>query len=522
MIYSFDGLILDTELLELKRNGEAVGLEPQVFRLLLYLIENRDRVVDKEELVKEVWKGRVISDSAINSRINAARRAVGDDGRTQSTIKTFARRGFRFVKQVRESNTASAVVEHEPAGDTMKADSSDSRSGKPVIVVLPLHCVGDDDEGFGEGLQSMMITELSRRTGVDVISNQAAKRLSTQPLDFTQILNTVGADYALTGTVHRIGRQVRTSIELCETQHGKQIWSERYDRTFGDAFSLQDELLHLILMAVRWNIAAYDGERAARTPDSELSTADRLSRAAQHFYTPTPESYRAAAVLLDGVLQEEPRHAMALSMRAFAEYVLSTLRVTPMTTEERERTKHMVDLALDQNERSDFAHWVRGTLALNLDRDHDEALAHANRAFELNPHYSAALRLKGEVFCFSEDPTTGISMLQDLVAADPRAPGNAIAFWDMALGHFAIGDMKEALRAIDEALLRIRTMPDFYLVRSAVLTELGKPDDVALLVEHLFARYEGLSLSQIHRPPYKDDEIVEQYIRALESAGIPE
>lgn len=520
MIYSFEDFTLNSELLELRRDGEAVELEPQVFQLLLLLIENRNRVVGKEELIKEVWRGRIVSDSALNSRINAARRAVGDDGRMQSLIKTFPRRGFRFIGNVQEQSAGSDAADRESSTTDPTKVLSPAAGDKPVVVVLPFHCLGDDEE-FGEGLESMLITELSHRTGVEIIGRQAAQCLSTRPVDFTQIRNDVDADYALTGTVHRIGKRVRILVELCETHHGRQIWSERYDRELGDAFSLQDELARLILMASRWNMTAYDGERLARSPKSRLSMADRLSMAAQYFYTPTPESYQAAMDLLDGVLRDEPRHAMALSMRAFAAYVSSTLRVAPMSVEQCEYSKRMADWALDQNERSDFSHWVRGTLALNLDRDHDMAMAHANRACEINTHYAPALRLKGETLCFSGEPVAGIAMLEELVASDPRAPGNAIAYWDMALGHFATGGMSDALNAIDEALLRIRTMPDFYLVRVAVLAELGRLEEAGPLVDHLTARYDGVRLPQVRRPPFKDNRLIEKYVEALGTAGIP-
>ena len=97
MIYKFDQFTLDTESLELKQDGEPIEVEPQVFSLLACLIENADRVVSKDELIEMVWDGRIVSDGTLNTRINSVRRAVGDDGKAQAVIKTFPRRGFRFV-----------------------------------------------------------------------------------------------------------------------------------------------------------------------------------------------------------------------------------------------------------------------------------------------------------------------------------------------------------------------------------------------------------------------------------------
>jgi DNA-binding winged helix-turn-helix (wHTH) protein len=104
VIYRFDAYSLDTESLKLRRNDVVVPVEPQVFSVLVYLIGNRDRVVGKDELIDAVWDGRAISDGALNSRINAVRRAVGDDGTAQAVIKTFTRRGFRFAGTMNRKN----------------------------------------------------------------------------------------------------------------------------------------------------------------------------------------------------------------------------------------------------------------------------------------------------------------------------------------------------------------------------------------------------------------------------------
>lgn len=100
MIYRFGTYSLDTKLLELRDGDEPRAIEPQVFSLLTLLVENRDRVVGKDEINEVVWDGRAISDATLSSRINAARRAVGDSGKDQAVIRTVQRRGFRFVADV--------------------------------------------------------------------------------------------------------------------------------------------------------------------------------------------------------------------------------------------------------------------------------------------------------------------------------------------------------------------------------------------------------------------------------------
>lgn len=111
MHYQFDGGSLDGVRRELRQGGRLVAVEPQVFDLLDFLIRQRDRVVSRDDLIEAVWGGRIVSESTLATRINAARKAIGDDGASQRLIKTIARKGFRFVGEVRES----------PAGETSAA-----------------------------------------------------------------------------------------------------------------------------------------------------------------------------------------------------------------------------------------------------------------------------------------------------------------------------------------------------------------------------------------------------------------
>src|SRR6185437_16610844 len=125
MRFLFDNYALDTEKRELHRGADAVSITPQVFDLLDYLIRNRERVVSKDDLIGAVWNGRIVSDAALTTRLNAARSAIGDSGEEQRLIKTLPRKGFRFVGEVQE--TQSRTV--EPVGSV--AHSSDTTPSRP-------------------------------------------------------------------------------------------------------------------------------------------------------------------------------------------------------------------------------------------------------------------------------------------------------------------------------------------------------------------------------------------------------
>src|SRR6516164_3156 len=102
LLYCFEDYALDLDRRELRRGTSLIPLQPQVFDLLAYLIRNRDRVVSKDDLIAAIWSGRIVSESALTTRINAARNAIGDSGDNQHLIKTLPRKGIRFVGVVRE------------------------------------------------------------------------------------------------------------------------------------------------------------------------------------------------------------------------------------------------------------------------------------------------------------------------------------------------------------------------------------------------------------------------------------
>src|SRR5258708_35111390 len=147
----------------LARGGGGIGIEPQVFDLLVYLIENRDRVVTKDNLIETIWDGRTVSESALTSRINAARKAVGDTGKDQGVIRTIARKGFRFVGEVR---TARGAVQARDNSSEPPEPSVEPAQllGRRAIAVLPFANLSDDPEQayFSEGISEDLITALSK------------------------------------------------------------------------------------------------------------------------------------------------------------------------------------------------------------------------------------------------------------------------------------------------------------------------------------------------------------------------
>src|SRR3954453_9431359 len=196
---------------ELRRDGDLLTLEPKVFDLLVFLIENRDRVVTRDELITHVWNGRIVSESALATCINASRAALNDSGEQQRLIKTLPRKGIRFVGEVHPQPLhADAPNEIGPQGLQLP--------DKPSIAVLPFQNLSSDPEQeyFADGVVEEIITALSRVRWFFVIARNSTFTYKGRAVDVKQVGRELGVRYVLEGSVRKGGSRLRITAQLVE------------------------------------------------------------------------------------------------------------------------------------------------------------------------------------------------------------------------------------------------------------------------------------------------------------------
>ena len=259
----FAGYRLDIDRRELRRGSDPIAVEPQVFDLLVHLIENRDRVVSKDDLIAGVWGGRIVSDSTLTSRINAVRRALGDSGEEQKLIRTIARKGFRFVGEV-----CVAGMEVPPASAPGQGPEPNRPAlplpDRPAIAVLPFtNMTGDPaQEYFSDGISEDIITALSKLRWFFVIARNSSFIYKGKAVHLKQIADQLGVGYVVEGSVRKGGDRVRISAQLNDVATGSHIWAERYDRELADVFAVQDEITEAIVGAIEPQLYAAENFRA--------------------------------------------------------------------------------------------------------------------------------------------------------------------------------------------------------------------------------------------------------------------
>ncbi len=268
MQFLFADHALDLERRELRRQSEPVAVGPQVFDLLAYLIENRARVVSKDDLFDHVWKGRIVSESTLTSHINAARKAIGDSGQDQRLIKTVMRKGFRFVADVTEVVACEEAAPVEPATDGVPPAEPPTLPDKPSIAVLPFDNLSRDSEQdyFADGVVEDIITALSRVRWLFVIARNSSFVFRGRTIDIREVGRELGVRYVVEGSVRRASNRVLITAQLIDAATGAHLWAERFESALDDVFELQGQVAASIAGAIAPQLELAEIERAGSKP----------------------------------------------------------------------------------------------------------------------------------------------------------------------------------------------------------------------------------------------------------------
>jgi len=511
--FLFDNHVLDADRRELHRGSETVAVEPQVFDLLLHLVQNRDRVVSKDDLIASVWRGRIVSDSTLASRINAARRAIGDNGDEQRLIRTIARRGIRFVGSV-DAPPAARQSRPSPPDPAAYAE-------RPAIAVLPfMNASGEPEQDyFSDGIAEDIITELSRLRWFLVIARNSSFAYKGKPVTTRQIGEELGVGYLVEGSVRKSGERVRITAQLNEVATGKQLWAERYDRRLSDVFAIQDEITEAVVAAIEPQVYANESFRAQRKAPESLDAWDLVMRALSHYWRVTREDNRLARPLLERAIAIDPNYAQALAL-----FAVSTMFGAHMGWEDAAVAVPLAERAASGAVRADsedpWAHLALATIHLHRGR-FDNSLAEFEMALRLNPNFSLALGYYGLVLGGVGRWQEGSDAARRALRLSPRDPFSAIFSGVAAYAEFVGRNYEEAVRLAREG---IRQRPEFvggYRILTAAAAMAGDRELARSALQELRRTQSNISLAWVESQMLVRDQAERaHYLEAFRRAGL--
>jgi TolB-like protein/Tfp pilus assembly protein PilF len=523
MILSFGNYEIDFDRRELRCAKSPVHVEPQVFDLLAYLIHNRDRVVSKDDLIASVWGGRIVSDSTLTSRINAARTAVGDTGKDKTLIRTVARKGFRFVGAVR---TQPHSVEPAKAAADPRDDVSEPRAGlplpdRPAIAVLPfVNMSGDREQDyFSDGISEDIITALSKLRWFFVIARNSSFVYKGKAVHMKQVAEELGVGYGIEGSVRKGGDRVRITAQLNDVTTGSHIWAERYDRALADVFAVQDEITEAIVAAIEPQLYAAENFHAQRKPPDSMDAWDLVMRALSHYWRVTRQDNVVAQALLEKAISIDPSYGQALGVLA-ASHTFSA----HMGWEEMAVAAPIAERAALTAIRSDsedpWAHHALGCVYL-FTRRFDDSLAEFELTLRLNPNFSLAQGYYGLALSYCGRWQEASQAANRAIRLSPRDPFSAVYYGIAAYAQFIGRNYDDAMRLARQAIRQRNDFVGAHRVLTAAAGIAGQADVATTALQELRRAQPNISLAWIaNEMPIKMDAEQKHYLEAFRRAGL--
>jgi TolB-like protein/tetratricopeptide (TPR) repeat protein len=520
--YLFDDYALDPERRELRRAATLIAAEPQVFDLLEYLIRHRDRVVTKDDLLTAIWHGRIVSESALTTRINSARAAIGDNGGSQRLIKTLRGKGFRFVGAVREEERSAAVS--SAVGAVEPSHPPPSLSDQPSIAVLPfVNLSGDPEQDyFADGMTEEIITALARFKNLFVIASNSSFTYRGRSVAIKQVARELGVRYVLEGSVRKVDNRVRITGQLIIAETGMHIWTERFDRRLEDIFDLQDEISENIVGSVEPEILSAELRRARGKGPGNLAAYDCVLRAYQHLWILTLEDNNKALDFLRRALQLAPDYALAYAYASWADLFRVQLTEGGSLRALLAEALTFAQRAVELDPTDPLIQTIRGAWQLMIERDFDGGLVRHEEAFQRNPNSVWICGGNGFANALCRQPDRALDMLKRARRLSPYDPSMFLWLPGGAIAHFLAGRPQEAIRWTEDAMQLNPTHLISLLLRAAAEAAVGRNAVARRYVERMRAINPALDLKFAGRMlPFKYADDKERILSALAAAGMP-
>ena len=513
----FDDCEIDLRRAELRRSGHVVPVEPQVFDLIAFLASRPGEVLSRDDIVKAIWDGRAISESVISTRINAARKALGDDGKSQRIIRTAPRKGYVFVPEV------SARDESQPGRTTDVFDRERSRPGKASVAVLPFANMSGDTEQtfFSDGITDDIITELSRYEELFVIARHSSFMYRDRRQHTMTIAKELGVQYIIEGSVRRFGNQIRVAVQLIDALAGNELWAERYDRELEDIFQVQDEIAAVIVNTLVGKLAYEHTRGSLLNPTRTMDAHHRVLRSMVLFQRFTPSENQIARAEAEQAIASEPNFARAHAMVSWTRGVEGSLRWVTDPPQAYRLALDSADRAIALNELEPWGHSAAGYAEIMCNRAYAKGLAAHERSVQLNPNNAHFRSWYAIGLCFAGYADRALEEMDLAMRLNPHYPPIYLNLMGRIL--FVLGRYEDALRYLERMAAALPHNPSGQAIAAACYVALDRMDEAQAMIDRVLKAAPDYRIAVIHHSvPYARSEDLDFYCDLLQKAGLPD
>ena len=480
-------------------DGVPAKLGARAFDLLLVLIEHRDRVVGKEELLDRVWPGLVVEENNLQVHISALRKLLG-----AGAVATVPGRGYRFTAPAPEDSPAAGAAPpgHEPLS----------------IAVLPFENLDADRDKdyFADGITEDIITELSRWRSLAVTSRNSTFRFKGRAVDMQAAGRELGVRYVVEGSVRRLGERLRVTVQLIDSGTGTHVWGERFDRPLADVFAVQDEVVQTIVGTLAGRMHAMGADRARRKPPSSLDAYDHTLRG-NALPWDEPAAAAEAKRAFEHAIELDPGYGLPHSLLAVL-LARDWERDLGGPVDVLDRAYALAQRAVELADDESTCHTILGQICLER-RSFELALRHTERGVEINPANQWNRADLGLVLVYLGRADEGLEMLQSARRADPYF-GPPWYWRGLGTAQFALRRYGDALPDLERGATRGALRGWAFL--AACRATLGLAEPAREAVAQCLAIQPAATIGTlVARIPFKRDIDSRRLAECLHRAGMP-
>jgi len=488
-LYEFGAFQLDTAKRLLRRlDGTTVPLTPRVFETLLYMVEHRGIVLDKERLMEAVWPDSIVEENNLSQNVSTLRRIFGETPGSHSYIVTVPGRGYRFVADVNEqTDNGSAVLKAEQGtgptlaenrtkaatanrqhslgkfggpsalavlgvivlaaaflsqgpsvarlkkhriGDTLPATSSEKiPETVHSIAVLPFTPLGSEmnNELLGLGMADAIIGKMSKLKRLVVLPTSSVSKYTDRAVDPIATGHALGVDAVLSGTVQRSADHLRVSVQLVNVGNERTVWSEKFDQTFTDIFGIQDSISDRVAQSLVLNLTADEQKQLGKHYTTNTAAYDSYLMGLYFWNKRSKNGLEKAITYFQQAVEKDPNFALAYALMADCYYLQVFYRYNS-APETISNAKAAAERALLLDDSLAEAH-VAMAMVHSLQKKGRLSTESLRRALELNPNLAIAHLRYAWCLCASGHLNDAVREMKRAQELDPLSPTN-----DTALG----------------------------------------------------------------------------------------
>ena len=564
-----EGWHIDPSTLCITRDRKTVKLQPRAMAVLMFLASRSGETISREELEREVWQGQIVVYEALSNTIAKLRKAFDEDPHEPRIIQTIQKVGYRLIAEVsrtpeqggvttsdstlfyrsspfvRWSLGAGAAVllgsviaisilwsENWTSQDEPSVSQPETAlfDGKQSIAVLPFTNMSGDaeQEYFADGMTDDLITDLSKISGLLVISRNSTFKYKGSAVDISRVAQEFGVRFVLEGSVRRDGERLRINTQLIDASTGGHIWAERFDRPVKDIFAVQDSVVNSIVAALSVRLTAEEknARREMETDDPDAYT--HFLRGQAHIQLARWQDFAAAIVNFKKALELDPNYTRIYG--ALAEvywHIWSDGYSTElgMSQEENfEKMEHYLAKAMEQPIPTTQAQHIYSRYLTKKGR-FEEALAAAERLIALNPGSEIGYRALGRAANKAGRPAQGLEAMKKARRVNPRGDDVGAYAYRIAESYFLLGMYEDAEVEFQEYRRRSGDTYFSCMMLAGVYAQLGRTEEARAHLDK-FKKERAKKGKSPHTLATFDEwafvpSVRKRYVESLRKAGMP-